>query len=95
MTIWYKQGVIGLHNLHPKVQKAKRKVHKLYASRGQDLYVTSLAEGTHSPGSFHHIFRAFDFRKGIVKLSTIKQKLGSEYDVIGHNTHYHVEYDPK
>lgn len=91
MTIWYKQGVLGL--LHPKAQKA---LGRLARAAEHDLYVTSLQEGTHSAGSFHHIGRAFDIRyvKGLSRAAVI-EAVGSGFDVVFHETHIHVEYDPK
>ncbi len=94
MTVWFKQGVIG--NLSQHAQKGFGKVAQLHAMADKDLFVTSLREGNHSPGSFHYNGNAFDFRKiREVTKAMIVNALGKNYDVVEHSTHFHVEYDPK
>ena len=94
MTVWYKQGVMGC--LQNPTRKGLGRVADLYESRGQDLFVTSLKEGNHSPGSLHYDGFAFDIRKHEdIPLSAIKEVLGPEWDVIEEPTHIHCEFDPK
>lgn len=99
MATWYKQGVYG--ELTREAHNARRKIERLYASKGEDLFITSICEGTHSAGTLHHQGDAFDSRypkfapKHVLK-SELKAILGPDYDVYtGHRTHLHVEYDPK
>ncbi len=96
MTIWIKQGVCG--TLVPQAQKGYGRVARLYASRGYDLYVTSIRDGNHTEGSFHYIGRAFDIRAvEEISVTAIKTALGKGWDVIYHaaSNHIHCEYDPK
>lgn len=93
MTVWYKAGVAG--DLNPPAQKGLGKVASLYASKGKDLFVTCLRDGNHMNGSFHYIGMAFDIRKASsITWKAIHQKLGPDFDVIEHDTHFHIEYDP-
>ena len=94
MTVWIKQGVIG--DLQTVAQKGFGRVAKLYKDYGGDLFVTSIRESNHSPGSLHYIGLAFDIRPLIsVKLISIKKVLGHGWDVVDEGNHIHCEYDPK
>ena len=93
MRVWYKQGVWG--QLHPIAQKGLGRLAALHDENGVDLCITSIQEGTHSPGSLHYCGMAFDFLKQFIKIADIKEALGKEWDVIDEKTHYHAEYDPK
>jgi hypothetical protein len=94
MTVWYKEGVLG--DLNPGIRRAKRKITKYFAARGLDLYITSKREGTHGAGSCHPEGDALDFRKPThVDKYNLENLLGEDYDVVEHETHFHVEYDPK
>lgn len=93
MTVWIKQGVIG--NLQPVARKGLGRVAKLYKSRSEDLYVTSLRDGNHSDGSLHYDGLAFDIRYGSVAVQEVRGALGPGWDVVYETTHIHCEYDPK
>lgn len=94
MTVWYKSGVVG--DLNTPAQKGMGKVAALYKSYGKDLFITAIRDGNHMDGSFHYIGMAFDFRKAAsISKIMLHKTLGSEFDVIEHSTHFHVEYDPK
>lgn len=93
MATWIKQGVYGV--MRPEIDVAKRKLERLYSSEGKDLYITSIMEGTHSPGSLHHAGFAFDIRSEGVSIDRIRSLLGDDYDVVVEKTHLHIEYDPK
>ncbi len=92
MAIWYKQGVCG--KLQPTAADGLRKIDRLYASRKQDVFVTSVQDGSHSPGSFHTVGLAWDMRKGRVSKSTVQKILGPDFDVVDEYSHRHVEFDP-
>lgn len=94
MTVWIKQGVLG--DLTTTARKGLGKVETLYSSKGYDLYITSLREGNHSPGSLHYNGNAFDIRK-VDKISAtdIQNVLGKDWDVVSEPSHMHIEYDPK
>ena len=70
MKIWYKQGVIG--QLRPIAQKGLGRVAALYDKEVVDLCITSIQEGTHTPGSLHYCGMAFDFLKQYVKIAEKK-----------------------
>jgi hypothetical protein len=90
MTVWYKQGVCG--DLTNKCRKALGKVAK---HAGGDLYITSIRDGNHMPGSLHYDGNAFDVSKGWFSKKSLKKVLGKDFDVVEHSTHFHIEYDPK
>jgi len=94
MRVWLKQGVRG--ELKPIAQKGLGKVVKLYKSLGeQNFFITCIREGVHMPGSLHYCGLAFDFQSQKVFIGEIRNVLGPDWDVIGHLTHIHAEYDPK
>lgn len=76
-------------------------------SRGWDMWVFSIGEGVHSPGSLHYVGYAFDcwpdatyqdawaFGKEIV--DHLKALLGQDFDVVFERKplHVHVEFQPK
>jgi len=96
MSTWYKEGVYG--GLTTKTAEGLRRVSKAFAARGEDLYITSLREGTHSPSSFHPSGRAFDIRypkwgtpnEVVVSL---RKSLGNDFDVVPEGNHIHIELD--
>ena len=102
MTVWIKQGVCG--DLSFQMQKARGELAVLYASHGNDFYITSIREGNHSPGSYHYIGQALDFKrqkmlKGelVDKLFGLTTRIGGKFDVIEYSDErdiFHVEFDP-
>jgi len=97
MSNWIKQGCYG--ELTPETAEGLRKVSKAFAARGEDLYITSLREGTHSPASFHPSGRAFDLR--YPKWGTpqevvlaLHKSLGCDFDIVAEGNHLHIEYQP-
>ncbi len=97
MRIWKKLGACG--DLQAPAQKAFGRVAKEFGKIGEDIFITSIRDGNHGSGSFHYIGMAFDIRypKATTKAFEvrIRQAAGPNCDVIFHNTHIHVEYDPK
>ena len=97
MTVWYKQGVCG--DLQGVAQKALGRVAKVLKSIHEDTFVTSKRDGNHSPGSFHYLGLAFDFRYPLMWNKGLKARLikaiGKGFDIVFHETHIHVEWDPK
>lgn len=82
------------------------KLYKDHGNRPEGCTVTSGTDSTHSAGSLHYYGYALDFRiKDPVgnwtltdfQVTTIaalaKKKLGSDYNVITHSSHIHIEYD--
>ena len=81
--------------LQPVARKGLGRVARFYEEHGEDLYVTSFCEGTHSAGSLHYAGMAFDFRKGeCFSIQAIRLVLGNNWDVIDEGNHIHAEYDP-
>ena len=92
-TVWIKQGVIG--DLRPAMQKVHGKIAALYISKGKDLFVTSRRDGNHGWGSFHYIGLAEDVQKNGVKAKDVREAAGPNCDMVIHDSHFHVEYDPR
>ena len=80
MTVWFKMGVVG--DLVPRAQKGFGRVCQVYFNRGLDVFVTSIREANHMPGSFHYIGRAFDVKSRGVPKSAIEAALGTGWQVI-------------
>jgi len=66
------------------------------------MTVTSCADGKHSAGSKHYTGGAFDIRtrdipqdQWQIVAGDIRERLGSEFDVVVEKDHFHVELDPK
>lgn len=69
--------------------------------RPEGVTVTSSLDGVHSPGSLHYYGLALDFRihyfepdisAAVFQALTIS--LGTDFDVVLHSTHIHVEFTP-
>ena len=98
MALWIKQGVYG--ELNREAANGLRKVKVLYQAWNEDLFVTSIREGTHSAVSLHPQGDAWDMRYPVGKKSSaavkaIKVRLGEGFDVVPEKDHIHCEYDPK
>ena len=67
-----------------------------------EMTVTSVTDGTHSPGSLHYIGHAFDLRLYQIpqaKLNAIiaqcRERLPGSFDVVIESDHIHIEHQPK
>ena len=67
-----------------------------------DLVVPSVIDSSHSVGSLHYVGAAADLRTRDLTLdevharvSTLKDALGQDFDVVIEKSHVHVEYQPK
>ena len=99
-----KDGVI-LAGLDIKMRPVLIEADRIWKEHGQELVVTSGLEGTHSAGSLHYYGLALDFRtryfkenegmKVMYELTNKLHNIDYDFQVILHNTHIHVEYDPK
>ena len=93
MSTWYKQGVFG--ELTQEAAEGLRKLEKVF-KHVEDIYVTSVREGTHGIGSLHPSGRAFDIRHPKeISIHEIRSALGKDWDVIEEPSHLHLEFDPK
>ena len=68
----------------------------------KEITITAIFDGKHMEGSKHYSGNAFDMRKWKYSpedltelIKSIKTELGYKYDVIVHESHIHIEYDPK
>ena len=99
MTVWIKQGVVG--DPSREMLRARGRLHQFYQHRGYDLFVTSTRDGNHSAGSFHYRGDAEDYRYppsgkfSKDEREAVKQVVGQGYDIVFHNSHIHIEWDPK
>ena len=63
------------------------------------LIITSVTDGRHSDGSYHHSGDGVDLRTrnlpGEIELAAIdlRDALGADFDVVVERTHIHVEYE--
>jgi len=92
MAVWYKEGVYG--ELQTEAAQGLRKLKKYAWTAGEDIFITSVREGTHSAGSLHPLGYAWDMRKNIDAVM-VDSILGPDFDVVDETNHIHVEYDPK
>lgn len=74
----------------------------IWKRRGVELCITAGLDGAHSAGSLHYYGRAVDLRSRYFRIeerrkvaSDLRASLNSDYDVILHKTHIHIEFDPK
>jgi hypothetical protein len=75
----------------------------VYAEQHAELVVTGAVEFGHSVTSLHQYGRACDYRThhlpskatAIAIADELRQRLGSDYDVVLESDHIHVEFDPK
>lgn len=102
---------VSIHRLEHHCRKSLKEVEELFeVMEFGEPVVTSTFGGTHSPHSLHYQNRAYDIRlpsKNVSGKSTdpvelnkdavrgIKEKLGSDFDIILEKSHIHIEYDPK
>ena len=95
----FKDDVI-ITGLQLQMRKVLIVADKIWKEHGQELVVTSALDGTHSAGSLHYYGYALDFRSRyfseedkIIVSNKLRKRLGSDYDIIVHKTHIHVEYN--
>ena len=94
MKVWIKQGVCG--DLQPIARKGLGRATDMFHKHGESIYITSLRDGNHIPGSLHYDGLAFDILPPLTfDFSELAAALGSDWDVINEDTHIHCEYDPK
>jgi hypothetical protein len=96
-----KEGV-RLQGLQTEMILALIIAKELWSEHGQEIVITSATDGPHSDMSLHYCGRALDFRTRYfdkdeqhVIYTKLIDNLGSQYDVVMHSTHIHVEFDPK
>jgi len=82
--------------------KGFQKVCRLADLAGEDIYITCIAEGTHSMPSRHYFGMttgesdAWDMRPlKKCRIEAVAQALGFDFDVVNEVNHWHIEYDPR
>lgn len=98
MLIKLGAGGVNITPLHIKMRVVLREVERLFPT---EPVITETWGGTHSNGSFHAFGQALDFRlpskskeENVAIVVTLKDRLGDEFDIVLHDTHIHIEYDP-
>ncbi len=91
---------VDISRLARPMRRALKTLDKLYKYYRDEFVITSTYEGDHGPDSLHYANLAIDGRvlkshSGRETREIIKEKLGKSFDVIFHNNHIHIEYDPK
>lgn len=91
---------VTIAGLKIEMRRVLIKAEAIWKENGDELVITAGLDGLHSAGSLHYYGYALDlrirnFNKSIVPgvATKLKNMLGSDYDVILHKTHIHVEYD--
>lgn len=91
-----------LNGLDIRMRPALVTADRIWREHGQELVVTCGLNGVHSAGSLHYYGRALDFRTRYFSagdkesvVNALRHSLSDDYDVVPHDTHCHVEYDPK
>ena len=74
----------------------------IFSEHKEQLVLTSLVDGAHSPGSLHYPGMAFDVRTAGVPQDTLNrivarlnEELGEDFDVVLELDHLHIEFQPK
>lgn len=93
---------VKIQGIRPELLFALNVADRVYNTHGEELVITSIKDGKHKVGSKHYSGDAADLR---IKFFTEPKKkevharliasLGQDYDVVLHETHIHVEFDPK
>lgn len=89
-----------MSGLQPQMRKALIEANRIWEQFGEELVVTSALEGEHSAGSLHYYGYALDFRTRYFSeyeaarvFEHLCNALRSEYTVVHHTTHIHVQYN--
>lgn len=89
---------VDISQLKPQIRKKLNEIAKLiWEIEDKELIVTSTYEGNHSEGSLHYANLAVDIRRqdrGNAVKDELKDKLGTDYDILLYSDHIHIEYDP-
>jgi len=97
--IGLKDGV-DVRGLQPVMWDMIYDIEPFYAEQDLVLIITAALDGKHKEGSFHYLGLAIDIRtRTLVEprdmYERIKSVLADAFDVVWHETHIHIEYQPK
>ena len=98
-----KDSSVNIWGLKVQMQPVLKNADKIWESRGKKLVVTSARDGIHSAGSLHYYGYAVDLRASggwgytptevTILVEELQSELGSDYQIIIHKTHVHVEFE--
>ncbi len=87
-----------LKGLHPVMRVALKEADRAFQRfAGREAIITSALDGEHSPGSWHYVGLAIDFRTNDLLPGVIEQirlylvKTLPDYDIVVEGTHIHIE----
>jgi len=90
---------VDISRLKRECRRSLPKVQRVLDVDGEELTITSTYEGNHGEGSLHYADEAYDIElphhDPIGRCSDIRKDLGPDFDVVGEDTHIHIEHDPK
>jgi hypothetical protein len=93
---------VSISNLTPQMLLGVLIVRDRYRAMGYECNITAGRDGKHKKNSLHYSGNAIDFRIRDVPQqirtdlsSRIRRSLGQDFQVVLHNTHLHVEYQPQ
>ena len=90
---------VDISRLRPEIRKKLNEIaRRVWSIEQEELVITSTYEGHHSEGSLHYANLAVDIRrhkKGQEVICELRDKLGTDYDLVLYVDHIHIEYDPK
>jgi len=93
---------VSVAGAEPEILYGMIVVQEVFREHRCEMVVTSVTDGTHSPGSLHYIGHAFDLRLYNIPqaiLDTIiaqcRERLPGSFDVVIESDHIHIEHQPK
>ena len=96
-----KDGAV-ITTMPPVVLDGIIEIAMIFARNGYPFVITEKDGGKHMDGSLHYTGFAIAFRSWVVHvakrpalLAQLKRALGSDWDVIEEDDHFHAEYQPK
>jgi len=97
--IGLKDGV-DVRGLQPVMWNMIYDIEPFYTEHDLVLIITAALDGKHSIGSLHYVGLAIDIRTNTLSdpkdmYERIKSVLADAFDVVWHETHIHIEYQPK
>ena len=97
-----KDSTVHIAGIRPELVFALFVAEQIYQKYDKELVITSLVDGRHSPTSLHYAGCAADLRTNFftrhgaeIIRDEIRDKLGTDFDVILESNHIHLEFQPK
>ena len=93
---------VSVAGAEPEILYGMIVVQEVFREHRCEMVVTSVTDGTHSPGSLHYIGHAFDLRLYNIPQATLdaiiaqcRERLPGSFDVVIESDHIHIEHQPK